>query len=192
MAAVSDCFSLGSIVWCRTCYNVEIEGEVLAFEQQNKMLILKCGSSNGDPKLNNVQFVNLSYVSELQVKKEGHYISEVPQSLNLQRLNMRIRNQVDEKRRLLQAISANVSSEGQRLFIAISKMFDNNEVRWNNSDIIVLDEVIISPPYQLENVGGDTKSKSYDYILKLVERHLQDLSKNSQTQSVCQNNRSPQ
>lgn len=54
-----------------------------------------------------------------------------------------MRNQVDEKRRLLQAISANVSSEGQRLFIAISKMFDNNEVRWNNSDIIVLDEVSI-------------------------------------------------
>lgn len=40
MAAVSEIFSLGSIVWCRTCYDAEIEGEVLAFEPQNKILIL--------------------------------------------------------------------------------------------------------------------------------------------------------
>lgn len=40
MAAVSDFFSLGSIVWCRTCYNKEVEGEVLAFDPQTKILIL--------------------------------------------------------------------------------------------------------------------------------------------------------
>lgn len=40
MAAVSDCFSLGSIVWCRTCYNNEVEGEVQAFDPQTKILIL--------------------------------------------------------------------------------------------------------------------------------------------------------
>ncbi|XP_030757564.1 LSM12 homolog A-like [Sitophilus oryzae] len=191
MAAVSDFFSIGSIVWCKTCYNAEIEGEVLAFEPQNKILILKCGSTNGDPKLNDVQFVNLSYVSELQVKKEGNFITELPQSLNLQRLNTRMRNQVDEKRRLLQAISANVSTEGQSLFIAISKQF-SEEVRWRNTDIIVLDEVIISPPYQLENVGGNKSSKTYEYIFKLVEKHLNNLSLNTQSPTVCYNTRSPQ
>lgn len=40
MAGVSDCFSIGSTVMCKTCYNKEIEGEVVAFDQQTKMLIL--------------------------------------------------------------------------------------------------------------------------------------------------------
>lgn len=46
-----------------------------------------------------------------------------------------MRNQVDEKKRMFQAISANVSSEGQSLFIAIAKTI--SEVRWNNSEIVV-------------------------------------------------------
>ncbi|CAG9767726.1 unnamed protein product [Ceutorhynchus assimilis] len=193
MAAVSDIFSVGSIVWCRTCYNAEVEGEVLAFEPQNKILILKCSSTNGDPKLNDVQFMNLSLVSELQVKKEGNVYYELPQNINLQRLNTRVRNQVEEKRRMLQAISANVSSEGQTLFITLSKMLNVN-VRWRNSDIIVWNqEVIISPPYQLENVRGNANSNGYKYILRVVEKHLQDLSLNPQTTTVVQpNNRSSQ
>ena len=37
---VQDCFSIGSTVACTTCYNQNYEGEVLAFDQQTKMLIL--------------------------------------------------------------------------------------------------------------------------------------------------------
>lgn len=37
---MGDCFTIGSIVICKTCYNQEIEGEVVAFDPQSKMLIL--------------------------------------------------------------------------------------------------------------------------------------------------------
>lgn len=40
MAGASDYFSIGSTVACKTCYNQDIEGEVLAFDPQTKMLIL--------------------------------------------------------------------------------------------------------------------------------------------------------
>lgn len=40
MAAVGDCFTVGSIVSCTTCFDQNIEGEVLSFDQQTKMLIL--------------------------------------------------------------------------------------------------------------------------------------------------------
>lgn len=46
MAGVSDCFTLGSTVWCRTCHNKEIEGEVMAFDLQTKILILSILSNN--------------------------------------------------------------------------------------------------------------------------------------------------
>ncbi|CAG9862144.1 unnamed protein product [Phyllotreta striolata] len=188
MAAVSDFFSLGSVVWCRTCYNKEIEGEVLAFDAPTKVLILKCAPTIGDPKLNDIHFVNLSLVSELQVKKEVNNVPEAPQSLNLQRLNTRVRNQVDKKKRKFQAISANVSSEGQSLFIAISKTIP--EVRWKDSDIVVFSGVTISPPYQLENIRGNKTNGDYKYVRKIVEKHIKDLALNNQSPPVCQNNTS--
>lgn len=40
MAAVSDCFTVGSTVACTTCFHKNIEGEVLAFDPETKMLIL--------------------------------------------------------------------------------------------------------------------------------------------------------
>lgn len=40
MAAVGDCFTVGSTVACTTCFHQVIEGEVLAFDPQSKMLIL--------------------------------------------------------------------------------------------------------------------------------------------------------
>lgn len=41
---------------------------------------------------------------------------------------------------MIQALSANVSSEGQSLYIAISKTI--NEVRWNNSEIVVWNQEV--------------------------------------------------
>ncbi|GBP95638.1 Protein LSM12 homolog A [Eumeta japonica] len=99
--AVSDCFTIGSIVACKTCYNEDIEGEVLAFDPHTRMLILKCPSSSGDAKRNDVNIVNLSLVSEVQIKREVTTAPEPPQSLNLHRLNTRVRNSIETKRRLV-------------------------------------------------------------------------------------------
>ena len=43
----NEYFSVGSLVSCKTCHNQVIEGEVLAFDQPTKMLILsKFSGSN--------------------------------------------------------------------------------------------------------------------------------------------------
>lgn len=100
MSVVADCFTIGSTVACKTCYNEDIEGEVLAFDPQTKMLILKCPSSNGKSELNDVNIVNLSLVSDVQIKKEVSSSSqESPQTLNLQLLDRRVRNQIEDKKK---------------------------------------------------------------------------------------------
>lgn len=102
MSAVeSDCFTIGSIVATKTCYNEDIEGEVLAFDPQTKMLILKSPSSSGNPKRHDVNIVNLSLVSDVQIKKEVTSVPDPPQSLNLNRLTTRVRNSIENKRRLV-------------------------------------------------------------------------------------------
>lgn len=49
-------------------------------------ILLECPPSSGILTLHDVHFINLSLVSELQVKKEVLTVPEVPQSLNLQRV----------------------------------------------------------------------------------------------------------
>lgn len=50
-------------------------------------ILPECAPSSGEHKLNNVHFINLSLVSELQVKKEVTNVPEMPQSLDLQRVS---------------------------------------------------------------------------------------------------------
>lgn len=50
------------------------------------MLFVECASPNGPNNLNDVNFINLALVKELQVKKEVTTAPDVPVSLNLQRV----------------------------------------------------------------------------------------------------------
>ncbi|XP_060828442.1 protein LSM12-like isoform X1 [Bombus pascuorum] len=181
MAGANDCFSIGSTVACKTCYKEEIEGEVLAFDPQTKMLILKCPSSSGSLTLNDVHIVNLSLVSEVQVKREvSPTTSEPPQSLNLQKLNRRVRNQIEEKKKLVMALQAGVSPEGQKLFSTISKTIP--EITWNGANIVVFNNVTIRPPYKVDNVHGNIESGAYKHVKKVVEKHIKDTEASQQAQ----------
>ncbi|XP_020709843.1 protein LSM12 homolog A-like [Athalia rosae] len=173
MAGVSDWFSIGSTVACKTCYNKEIEGEVLAFDPQTKMLVLKSPSSCGRASVNDVHIVNLALVSDVQVKREVSPTGgDPPQSLNLNRLNTRVRNQVEAKKCIVKSLQAGVSPEGQKLFIAIAKTIQ--QITWSGPNIVVLNDVTIAPPYKLDNVHGNEQSKAYNHIRKVVEKHEKD------------------
>ncbi|XP_055316892.1 LSM12 homolog A-like [Sitodiplosis mosellana] len=171
MAAVSDCFSIGSMVSCTTCFKQSVEGEVLAFDQMSKMLILKCTSSNSS-KLNDIFVVNLALCSDVQVKKEVEKVPDVPQSLNLQRLSTRVRNACEQKERWISAMSAGVGPDGQKLYMAISKTI--KQVAWRGPNIVVFNDVTIKPPYKLEDVNGSPDSRQLKYVRKIVEKFLND------------------
>ncbi|XP_077555101.1 protein LSM12-like [Haemaphysalis longicornis] len=177
MADGPECFALGSVVSCKTCYDQVIEGEVLAFDQQTKALMLKCASSSGKANVNDIRMVNLNFVSELIVKKEASSGPLAPpQPLNTEKLNTRVRQNTDERQRLAAAISAGVSHDGIRLFLAIRKTID--DVTWQGKNIIVMNQVTIVPPYRPENCKGKSDSDaSVLHVRKIVEKHLRDQQK---------------
>ncbi|XP_070495456.1 LSM12 homolog A [Chironomus tepperi] len=164
-----DCFSIGSIVVVKTMHDDLIEGQVMAFDLNTKLLILKNVSENSN-RLNNVFIINLPHCKDVTVKKElvGSENSE-PQSINLQRLSNRVRNQVEQKKRLVSALKANASEEAQNLYIFLAKML-TEQVYWNGIDIVVFDDVVIRPPYRVENVEAKSsgKQRELEYIKKLV------------------------
>lgn len=168
----SEYFTVGSLVTCTTCLDEQVEGEVLAFDQVTKMLIIKSQSSSNRTTLNNVHMVNLALVSDIQVKKESKETPPCLPSLNIARLNNRAKEQIDKKRKLVSALKAGVSPEGQRLYVAINKTID--EVSWNGEDIIVMKNVKITPPYKPENVRGNMDSKALIHVRKIVEKHVKD------------------
>ena len=53
-------------------------------------------------------------------------------------------------------------------------LFRIGEVRWSGTDLVVVNEVAVSPPYGPVNVRGKTPdSKAYIHVKKLVEQHQQ-------------------
>ncbi|XP_075737741.1 protein LSM12-like [Rhipicephalus microplus] len=174
MADRPECFSLRSVVCCKTCYDQVIEGEVLAFDQQTNALMLNCASSSGKASVSDIRMVNLNFVSELTVKKEaGSSQLTPPQPLNTGKLRTRAKQNIDERQRLAAAISARVSHDGIHLFLAIQKTID--DVTWQRKNVIVMNQVTIVPAYRPENCKGKSDSDaSVLHVRKIVEKHLRD------------------
>ncbi|EDW27444.1 GL20272 [Drosophila persimilis] len=169
--AVNDCFSIGSTVMCTTCFNEEVEGEVLAFDHNTKMLILKCRSKTTE-ELSDIYALNLSLCSNVQVIKEcnGNFVDD-PQKLNLEQVKMRLRKTVERRQDYLKSQNADVSSEAQELYRAIAKQYGYNEVSWQGLNIQILNEVTISPPYRVDNVVSSSNNEtSCNYIKRIIKQ----------------------
>lgn len=149
-----------------------LEGEVMAFEPR-KILVIKSTASNKRNSNNNIHMINLSLplykIQVLSEKKEP--LPPLP-SLNVNKLNHRLKDQIDKKKRQVLAYKQGVSREGQELFLTIQKTID--EVDWNGETILVLKEVNILPPYRPEDVKGISDSQALKHVRKVVEKHIQD------------------
>lgn len=124
--------------------------------------------------LSNINIVNLAFAKDVQVKKESSFNPPPLPSLNLNRLNNRIKTQIQDKKRQISAMSANVSPEAQKLYLTITKTIP--EVTWQGQNIVVYDHVIISPPYKADNVKGtgNQEDKAILYIKNIVEKFVKD------------------
>ncbi|XP_013773001.1 protein LSM12 homolog [Limulus polyphemus] len=191
MAEDGEYFSIGSIITCKTCFSQKVEGEVVAFDHQTKMLMLKCPSSTGKGNLSDINIVNLNFVEDVVVKKEANSNPPPLPHLNIEKLNNRANAQIEERQRLRTALASGVSPEGLKLFLAITKTI--NEVTWQGKNIVVMNQVTISPPYRPEDCKGKGDNNALTHVKKIVEKHVKD----QQLQQLQQNSqaapsRSPQ
>ncbi|XP_075436480.1 protein LSM12 isoform X1 [Ascaphus truei] len=189
MAAPGEYFSVGSQVSCRTCQEQRLHGEVLAFDYQSKMLALKCPSSSGKPNHADILLLNLQYVSDVEVLNDRTQTPPPLASLNINKLAnrapsltleyrpspqlaSRARLEKEEKMSQAYAISAGVSLDGQQLFQTIHKTM--KDCKWQEKNIVVMEDVVISPPYQVDNCKGKEGS-ALSHVRKIVEKHFRDI-----------------
>ncbi|XP_014676510.1 PREDICTED: protein LSM12 homolog [Priapulus caudatus] len=174
----NEYFSIGSEVKCTTCYGQEMQGQVMAYDLQTKLLALKSPTKNGSkPGNSDVRLINLSLVSSVSLihEEENKTLPAVP-NLNFQRLNSRLEQSRKEKIRQANSIGENVSPEAQKLYLAITKTIE--PVHYQSQDIVVMNQVMISPPYRPENCKcisqAPSSEQTLNHIRKIVEKFHND------------------
>ncbi|ELU10334.1 hypothetical protein CAPTEDRAFT_176694 [Capitella teleta] len=171
--ADGDCFNIGMILTCTTCRGQKINGEVVAFDYDARLLILKSPSSSGKPSLNDIQLVNLKCVTDITEDKKAPE-KEIPplSNLNLNKLTTRLRQATDDKLRQVNYKGIGVTPQAQKLFLVITKTI--NEVKWDGQDIVILDTVTIKPPYEVGNCSGKEGDNTLTHVRKIVDKFYRD------------------
>lgn len=180
--ADSDYFIVGSRISCTTLYNEKMEGEVAAFDIGTKLLIIKSNSSAGNHNLNDMKFINLDYVKDVNMLADAKEPAPHLMPLNLGKLSNRVRQNVEEKRQKVNHIGVGVTPEGQAVFNAIIKTI--GETRWSGKNIIVMETVEIHPPYGVENCHGPEGNQVLIHVKKIVTKHLSKMSESQGTNSL--------
>ena len=179
-------FSVGTIVSCKTCFGEDHEGEVVAFDYQTKILFLKCPSKSGKANVQDMKMINLDFVEDVVIKKEVTTPANGTQSLtplNIEKLSGRAKQHVKERQRLANALSSGVSNEGVKLYLAITKTI--TEVTWQGKNIVVMNQVTITPPYRPENCKpiGKSDGDAVNHVRRIVEKYFKDQAQAQPSQS---------
>ncbi|XP_025052644.1 protein LSM12 homolog [Alligator sinensis] len=145
----------------------------------------ECPSSSGKPNHADILLVNLQYVSEVEIINDRTETPPPLASLNVSKLANKARTEKEEKLSQAYAISAGVSLEGQQLFQTIHKTI--KDCKWQEKNIVVMEEVVIAPPYQVENCKGKEGS-ALSHVRKIVEKHFRDV----ESQKVMQRSQAQQ
>ena len=90
----------------RTCFAKEIEGEVLAFNAHTRMVIIKPTPTSGQPLGNGMHMVNLDFVQDIRIMRVCTNKPPEPTILDIERLNTRVKEQVEKEKKLVMAMKA--------------------------------------------------------------------------------------
>jgi len=111
---------IGSIVKCSTCLGSSIQGKVVAYDQQTKMLALRSNSPN-KPGLYDYSMGNVGWCSNLEVIEEPSEPIEPLPNLNIEKVERRKQLNIENKNKEINSLGNEVSSLAQHLYFTIYK-----------------------------------------------------------------------
>jgi len=166
-------YPVGSKITAKLNTGSEMKGEIVAYDSEYKVVIMRTPGSR--PGHHNVSILNLVNCAEIKVDEECKESPGGMPEMSMQKLEDRRRTETEKKMKLITAFKAGISPEGQKLFRYINRTLD--EVTWHNDKILVMNKVLIEPPYRPEHVRikqgikeDDSTMKNLSHIRKIVER----------------------
>lgn len=150
-----------------------VTGEIIGFDIPTKTLATRCiHRGQGNKKYVTIRITNLDYVSTLELKDAEKPYEPIPM-VPSQKVDERIKTSTEQRRKRI--IQSHVSPEGQRLMDFVSKTL--TDVKWDGDKLIVMEMVVIHPPYQVGNVQqlpsaprDASVGRALDHIKKVVEK----------------------
>lgn len=80
-------FTPGQVVTCTTCFEQDLEGEVVAFDYERRVLVIKTPSAQ-QPNHHDVHLVNTDCVSGIDIKKEAKNSIQPPQKIEVRKVSL--------------------------------------------------------------------------------------------------------
>lgn len=178
----SFAFEPGQKVQCKTRFDDVLKGEVVAFDLNSKILILKTPTLSGTSTNHDLHFLVLDSVADVEVLEDAHgeCANELP-SIDMKYIQLKQQAALSERLRLVEAVGNGVSRDGISLYTSISKIFDRPNVSWKDKvKIVVMNNVVISPPYKESNcelISSSTEKDALAYVKSNVRKFWEDSSK---------------
>ncbi|KAJ7953668.1 Protein LSM12-like protein [Quillaja saponaria] len=157
-------FAVGCLLSIKTTFGDEFEGQVITFDRPSNILVLQEGIKPGPRR--NIRLLKASYI------KESNFLGQADDPLDpnncyldLSALQAREELAIRQAEAEAERIGVGVTSEAQSIFDALSKTLP---VRWDETKIVVMNEVCVSSPYLPESVSGGTPAAN-ERVKKVLE-----------------------
>lgn len=172
----SYAFEPGQQIQCKTRFDDIYRGEVVAFDLSSKILILKSPSTSGIATSNDLHFLILDSVADVQILEEpkGDCSNDHLPNIETKQIKQKQTAALAERYSLVQAVGNGVSQEGLQLYTMLCKTYDRVNITWkDNVKIVVLNSVVIEPPYEEANcqpLSSKTGKEAVSYVKSNVEK----------------------
>jgi hypothetical protein len=157
----SRIFITGNLISLILPSGESLSGVVFCYEQALAQVAIELGD-NGS---RNFALVNTRTVSDVKLIRSNHCQPQKLPEISREKLNTKEEKAIMERQKEARKLGKSVSAEGQRVFDAISRVYD---CEWAGEEIVVLDSIHVAPPYQGASVKGQNQ-KQVERIRKMVE-----------------------
>ncbi|KAI8142079.1 anticodon-binding domain-containing protein [Fennellomyces sp. T-0311] len=168
---------VGRQIKIKTASNEEIQGRIYTYDRMTNCLALDC-SPNSQHSRKGLAFriIKVSHIKEVLSNEEGIADYLPINYVHVDRLEQRESSGVKNMRQRVAKMGVGVTKEAQDIFDALSKTLP---CRWSNDTIVVLDEVLIEPPYGIDNCKANASSAaSLARVKKVLEGERKRLERN--------------
>ena len=185
----SYAFEPGQQVQCKTRFDDIYKGEVVAFDLSSKILILKSPSTSGAPTNHDLHFLVLDSVADVQILEEPKSDSSNDQlpSIETKQIKAKQTAALAERLNLVRAVGNGVSEEGLQLYTMLCKTYERSNITWkDNVKIVVLNSVVIEPPYGEANCvssSSKTEKEAVSYVKSFVQKFWASHAKQKNTKA---------
>lgn len=172
----SVAFEPGQQVQCETRFKDVYKGEVVAFDLNSNILIIKSPSTSGNNAQHDLHFLVLDNVGDVKLLEEQHGKSnhDLP-SIDMKHIGSKLENELEIRESIIGAVGRGASQVGVSLFeVLLRTLHRHTDVTMKEKGkLVVLKSVVISPPYKESDCAllePLNTTKSMDYVKNIVRK----------------------